>query len=56
MGHLKNVIATSERTRDQLKVVIPLFTTTIDLMGIIHVVWETIAGDLNNVQENYELW
>ncbi|KAF8337658.1 hypothetical protein F5887DRAFT_527929 [Amanita rubescens] len=25
-------------------------------MGIIHVVWETITGDLNIVKENYELW
>ncbi len=56
IGRLKSVIATSERTRDQLKVIIPLFTTIIDLMGIIHIVWETISGDLNNVQENYELW
>ncbi|KAF8326919.1 hypothetical protein F5887DRAFT_1113358 [Amanita rubescens] len=25
-------------------------------MGIIHTVWDAITGDLNNVQDNYELW
>jgi hypothetical protein len=39
-----------------LRVIIPLFTTIIDLMGIIHTVWEAITGDLNDVKENYELW
>ena len=56
ISNLKGVIATSEKTRDQLKVIIPLFNTIIDLMGIIYTVWDTISGDLDSVQQDYALW
>ena len=56
IGNLKNVIATSEVTRDQLKVVIPLFRNIITLMGSIHTIWERISTTLTDVQDTYNLW
>ncbi len=56
IGNLKSVIATSEVTRDQLKVVIPLFRNIITLMGSIHTIWERISVTLADVQDTYNLW
>ena len=56
IGNIKNIISNSMTTRDQLKIVIPLFRTIITLMGTIHTVWETISTTLEDVQGSYYLW
>jgi len=56
IGNIKNIISSSETTRNQLEIVIPLFRTIINLMGTIHIVWETISATLTDVQETYDLW
>jgi len=56
IGNIKNIISNSETTRDQLKIVIPLFRAIINLMRTIHTVWETISTTLTDVQGTYYLW
>ncbi|KAI9106323.1 hypothetical protein DFS34DRAFT_589564 [Phlyctochytrium arcticum] len=56
IGSLKGIIASSTTTADQLKQVIPIFQTIIDLMSQIGDIWDSIDGSLTSIQQEYTLW